>query len=103
MYNLAKKKVENVLAEIRNCKNDSAESRNYKNSAETENCKNISAEIKNYKKKNISAEIRNMFQLNSKIRCDFFSIFVHCGDSDLLSTHLYFEREVKSSFCFSAL
>ena len=40
--------MENVLAEIRNCKNDSAESRNYKNSAETENCKNISAEIKNW-------------------------------------------------------
>ena len=50
--------MENISAEIRNCKNDSAESRNYKNSAETENCKNISAEIKNCK---------NMFQLKLRI------------------------------------
>ena len=51
----------------------------------------------------LKLKIVKIFQLNSKIQCDFFSIFVHCGDSDLLSTHLYFEREVKNSFCFSPL
>ena len=51
-----------------------------------------------------------MFQLKQKFEKKnhifdetFVPIFKHCGDSDLLSTHLYFEREVKSSFCFSAL